>query len=1353
MKKNFGDYYLGLDIGTESVGWAVTDLNYKVQKLNGKALWGIRLFEKGQTAEERRLHRASRRRLQRRKQRIQLLQEIFAEEIAKVDPGFFQRMKESKYWPEDKSFEAPYAIFAEKNYTDKNYHKDFPTIYHLRKDLIEKKEKFDIRLIYLAIHHILKKRGHFLFEGQRMSTITSFSEVFNNLKNVLWDELEIDINLGLEELKILEATLKKKSLNKTEKKKVLNELLIHDKKDEQAKQKKAIVALLIGSPAKINDLFPEIEIEATEISKVDFSSNKYEENFDQLTNILEDKILCLEQLRTVYSWAILAEIRRGFNFFSQKKVDDYLKHKKDLKILKEAIKEYYPEKYKNVFDSPEIKGNYCAYTGHARKNMRKLPIKDKCTKEEFYKFITSLISKKIKESETLQYIKAEIEKGTFLPRQVTKDNGVIPYQMHLEELETILKNVSTHYDFLNKTDQGGITNAEKIKKILTFRIPYYVGPVNDSHKSKDGNCWVVKKAPEPVRPWNFEKVVDCEKSAEQFIRRMTNKCSYLTGADVLPKNSLLYSEYMALNELNNLKINGEKISVELKNKIFQELLKETNKVTIKKLRKFLENNGIISKTDLISGIDESFKASLKSFHDFRNILGDKLENQQIIEKIILWITLFDEAPGILKKKINSEFGSFLSDSEINKILKLKYSGWGRLSKEFLTEIIHVDKATGECFNIISALRGEIGANLNLMQLLSNKYDFSRSIEKYNEEQLQQSNEISYNLVKDLYASPAVKRGIWQTLRIVKEIVKIMQKPPLKIFIEVAREDGQKKRTISRKTKLQELYKACKNESREWAKELENTPEGQLRSKRLFLYYTQMGRCLYSGEPIDLSNLFNKNIYDIDHIFPRSKVKDDSLDNLVLVKRNINTSKSNEYPLSPEIQKNCSDWWRMLYQKGFVSKKKFDRLLRTTPFDDNELADFIARQLVETRQSTKAVAQVLNQVFKESETVYVKAGSVSEFRQNFDLVKVREVNDLHHARDAYLNIVVGNVLNTKFTRNPLNYIKNAEGRKYNLRQLYNFNVERNGIKAWEPGSGGTINQIKKTMKKNNILFTRYATEQKGGLFKQNILKKGHGQLPVKADPKMTIEKYGGYDKVVGTYFMLVEHEKKKKNKIQKIRSLEFIPLHLAKKLENNDTLKAEYCKTHLNLINPVILLPKIRFKSLLKIDGFRLHLTGRTNNRLALIIAEQLCLDIERAYYTKTLTKLLNRIKENGEEFELTSQDKITREKNLKLFETCLFKLKNTIYSKKLSAQIKTLEEGLEIFKNLNLIEQCQTLKQILNLFQGNRIAADLSKINGPKNAGLINLNNLLSNFDSAELINQSVTGVFERKIDLLNLKR
>ena len=60
------DYFLGLDLGTGSLGWAVTNEQYEIQRAHGKALWGVRLFETAKTAEERRVNRTNRRRLARR---------------------------------------------------------------------------------------------------------------------------------------------------------------------------------------------------------------------------------------------------------------------------------------------------------------------------------------------------------------------------------------------------------------------------------------------------------------------------------------------------------------------------------------------------------------------------------------------------------------------------------------------------------------------------------------------------------------------------------------------------------------------------------------------------------------------------------------------------------------------------------------------------------------------------------------------------------------------------------------------------------------------------------------------------------------------------------------------------------------------------------------------------------------------------------------------------------------------------------------------------------------------------------------------------------------------------------------
>ena len=143
MSKYEGDYYVGLDMGTASVGWAVTDNTYHVLRAKGKDMWGARMFDEAETAVDRRTNRVNRRRREREKQRISMLQELLENEINKVDPGFYHRMEESKYWMEDRTgdnADQKYAIFAKgttgkEEYTDIDYYRDYPTIFHLRSEL------------------------------------------------------------------------------------------------------------------------------------------------------------------------------------------------------------------------------------------------------------------------------------------------------------------------------------------------------------------------------------------------------------------------------------------------------------------------------------------------------------------------------------------------------------------------------------------------------------------------------------------------------------------------------------------------------------------------------------------------------------------------------------------------------------------------------------------------------------------------------------------------------------------------------------------------------------------------------------------------------------------------------------------------------------------------------------------------------------------------------------------------------------------------------------------------------------------------------------------------------------------
>ena len=207
--------------------------------------------------------------------------------------------------------------------------------------------------------------------------------------------------------------------------------------------------------------------------------------------------------------------------------------------------------------------------------------------------------------------------------------------------EKILENARKYLPFLNEKEEYG-TVAEKILKIMEFRIPYYAGPLVGREKSD--NAWMKRKAEGKIYPWNFIYMVDEDASENEFIRRMTCKCTYLAGEDVLPKYSLLYSKFMVLNEINNIKVNGEPISVEAKQKLYQEKFVESKaRVTKKRIKEFLVSIGEYGGDVEVTGVDDTIKSSLRSYHDFKRFIECGLLKEFDVEKIIERITVTTDA--------------------------------------------------------------------------------------------------------------------------------------------------------------------------------------------------------------------------------------------------------------------------------------------------------------------------------------------------------------------------------------------------------------------------------------------------------------------------------------------------------------------------------------------------------------------------------------------------------------------------------------------------------------------------------------------------------------------------------------
>lgn len=1344
MKNYEKNYYLGLDIGTDSVGWAVSDTTYSLLKFHGEPAWGTHIFDEASLSDERRKFRSARRRLDRKKQRTLLLQELFSSEINKIDDCFFRRIKESRLYRNDIGEE--FTLFTDNEYTDEHYYKEYPTIHHLICELMQSKEKHDPRLIYLALAWLVSHRGHFLsnISMDRLNEIKDFTNIYTDFMQ-FFNINGYDAPWGKIDIKELANTLRKKQ-NITNKTKDLTNILYagNKPKDEVTDSfpfsRAKIVSLLAGSKVSLVDLFGDDSY--AEMKSV--SLTMPEEDFVTIVDAIGNDGDILIKLRAIADWTVLVETLGESPTISAAKVAIYEQHKKDLALLKYFTKKYINDEYVHIFREEE-KDNYVSYSYHINgKDTRKL---SKAKVEDFSKFVLKKFEKVVPDKNDEKKFQDMIERlklNTFLPKQKTTDNRVIPYQLYYFELIRILENAENYLSFLTLKDEDGINVSEKIKSIFLFRIPYYVGPLNQHSNF----AWIERKS-DKIYPWNIEKIVDYDASEQNFIQRMTNTCTYIPGETVLPKESLLYHKYAVLNEINNIKINGIKIPVELKQDIYTELFLNVKKVTRKRITDYLISIGVINakESELVTGIDTTINANLSTNISFKKLIDDGVLTEKDAEAIIERAS-YSEDKQRLSKWIHKKYPQ-ISDEDVNYLCKLKLKEFGRLSRCFLTEIEGIDKETGEVHTIINALWN---TQNNLMELLSDKFTFRENIEKINKEYYS-VNKISLDeRLGEMRLSGAVKRSVYRTLDVVSDIVKAFGTPE-KIFIEMTRGDKQDqkgKRTKSRKQQILDLYAQCKDEDvkllKKQLEEMGDYADNKLQGDKLFLYYMQFGKSAYSGKAIDIERLGTK-LYDIDHIYPQAFVKDDSIiNNKVLVLSEENGTKGNRYPVDSSIQSTMVQFWKYLLSVGAMSEEKYNRLTRSTPFSDEEKLGFINRQLTETSQSTKAVGTLLKEKYPNSEIVYVKAKLTAEFRQEFNLYKSRLFNDLHHAADAYLNIVTGNVYDMKFSRQ---WFKVDSEYSVKTKNLFSRPLICNGRIIWEGEEA--IKKVKRIAIKNNAHFTKFAYLKHGGLFDQMPISASDNLIPLKQG--LDTKKYGGYNKAGVMFYIPVRYTAGKKTEIL-ILPVEISHGYLFLK---DKAYAKEYAikragkilgKKVDNVEFPMGMRPW-KVNTVLSLDGFRICIAGTASGGKCLIAQPlmQFSDSDEWRYYIKKLEMYVEKISKNPKYIYNEEFDHISKMKNIELYELYISKYENTVYSKRINSPLEIIRKGKNIFAELSIEEQAKTLLNIHATFGRTSGGCDLQSIGGAAKAAATGsfsstISNWKKNYEKVYLIDESVTGLW-----------
>lgn len=272
-------------------------------------------------------------------------------------------------------------------------------------------------------------------------------------------------------------------------------------------------------------------------------------------------------------------------------------------------------------------------------------------------------------------------------------------------------------------------------------------------------------------------------------------------------------------------------------------------------------------------------------------------------------------------------------------------------------------------------------------------------------------------------NPVVEQVVNETLRLVRDVWKTYGRP-FEIHIELARE------LKKNRTEREEMTKMISNNEQEnkriaaILRELRlGNPNSLSDIERLKLWERQAGEMArekmqdvkfkrpseptpseiekyrlwshqqfispYSGQPIPISRLFSRD-YDIDHIIPRSRLFDDSLENKVVVESLLNKEKGNMTAME-YIKKGSAMGYVLLNSREYEEHvlKFFNRKKRRLLLSEEVPDQFINRQLVDTRYIGRKITELLAPVSEnQNDPIIVSNGTIThELKANWGLTEI------------------------------------------------------------------------------------------------------------------------------------------------------------------------------------------------------------------------------------------------------------------------------------------------------------------------------------------------------------------------------
>lgn len=496
------------------------------------------------------------------------------------------------------------------------------------------------------------------------------------------------------------------------------------------------------------------------------------------------------------------------------------------------------------------------------------------------------------------------------------------------------------------------------------------------------------------------------------------KCSFEKDEKRGARATFTFEYFTALSKINSLRIGDAELTKEEKQQLYGLLLTK-KEITFKDVRKTLKGleeerfnlcrydsgkkGEELTERQIVEKSEKSVFVKMKNSYEIRKCLnlGINEETVDVIDEIATMLTLYKSDERIDEYIKNSEKLSGFNEDAINKIKTLNFSTVGALSIKAMRKIIPF---------LIEGYRYDEACK---------KAGYNHSCFNHDKKKYLKGEEIEER-INDI-TSPVVKRSINQAIRIVNEIVKKYGSPQF-VSIEMARDLSL---NLSKRKQV-EAKQRSNYEANERAKEhLSNEFNVLLPSGRdvlkYKLYVEQDGKCMYSGETIDISRLLEPNYVEVDHVLPYSRSMNDSFNNKVLVLARENQNKRNRTPY--EYFGDDERRWELFTARVNLLNnfEKRKNLLKKNLGEAQE-KEFISRNLNDTRYVSRFMHGLIKDFLqmtpskKYKNVVRSVNGAVTNYLRRFwGINKIREDGDVHHAIDATIIATVTEGMVRKITR--------------------------------------------------------------------------------------------------------------------------------------------------------------------------------------------------------------------------------------------------------------------------------------------------------------------------------------------------